>query len=41
MAPYEAPLVNFCLVAVEGGYSLTTLQGELENLGETKNEGDW
>ncbi|MBR5808340.1 MAG: hypothetical protein IKY24_06945 [Alistipes sp.] len=38
---YEAPLVNSCLVAVERGYSSTSERVELEDLGETKSEGEW
>ena len=38
---YETPSVVCCAVSVEKGYSLTSQSGNIENLGETKEEGDW
>ena len=37
---YEAPTVACCAVFVEKGYS-SSKRGDLENLGDTKEEGDW
>ena len=40
-ALYEAPSVGCCAVFVEKGYSSTSKRGEIEDLGETKDEGYW
>lgn len=40
-ATYVAPSVVCCMVLVESGYSSTYQRVEIENLGETKDEGDW
>lgn len=37
---YEAPSMACCAVSVERGYS-SSKRGDLENLGDTKEEGDW
>lgn len=39
--PYEAPSVACCAVFVEKGYSSTSKRGEIEDLGETNDEGYW
>lgn len=39
-APYEAPSVVCCVVAVEKGYH-SSKRGEIEDLGETNDEGYW
>lgn len=38
---YESPSVTCCAVSVEKGYALTTQWAIIENLGETKEEGEW
>ena len=38
---YESPSVACCAVSVEKGYALTTQWATIENLGETKEEGEW
>ena len=38
---YETPSVTCCTVLVEKGYSLTSQLGDIENLGDTKEEGEW
>ena len=40
-AIYEAPAVVCSAVLVEKGYALTTQWTTIENLGETKEEGEW
>ena len=40
-AIYEAPSVACCSAFVEQGYSLTSQLGDIENLGDTKEEGEW
>jgi hypothetical protein len=37
---YEAPSVSCCTVLVENGYS-SSKRGDIEDLGETKDEGYW
>lgn len=37
---YEAPSVTCCTVLVEKGY-LTSKRGDIENLGDIKEEGEW
>ena len=38
---YEAPCVASYVVSVEKGFALTTQWAIIENLGETKEEGEW
>ena len=38
---YEAPSLICCMVHIEKGYSLTSQFGDIENLGGSKEEGDW
>ena len=38
---YEAPAVACYAVLVEKGYSSTSKRGDIEDLGETNDEGDW
>jgi hypothetical protein len=38
---YEAPSVACYAVFVEKGFYLTSQEGDLEDLGGTKEEGDW
>ena len=38
---YEAPSVACCVVFVEKGYSSTSKRGDIEDLGETNDEGYW
>ena len=40
-AIYEAPSVACFVVFVERGYASTSQRGDIENLGETKEEGEW
>ena len=40
-ATYETPSVVCYAVFVEKGYSSTSQRGDVENLGETKDEGEW
>ena len=38
---YEAPFVTCCSVVVEQGYLATSAPVQIENLGDTKEEGEW
>lgn len=38
---YEAPSLVCCTVSVENGYASTSKRGDIEDLGETNDEGYW